>query len=170
MKDFIWKLIHNHHKVGNWFKRISNWQDKAICECRETETIDHILTECKLNRSEDIWQEAKETWKKNNRNFQWIKPNVKILRGLGAIKLREQEKPAPEWLNERYIEIVTETTWLIQNIRNKRIFDKIKLTKEEATKKWKETMNDKLETEKTIIKIKEKIKKMTEMQKNFDKK
>jgi len=31
-------------------------------------------------------------------------------------------------------------------------------------------MNDKLETEKTIIKIKEKIKKMTEMQKNFDKK
>jgi len=63
-----------------------------------------------------------------------------------------------------------ETTWLIWNIRNKRIFDKIKLTKEEATKKWKETMNDKLETEKTIIKIKEKIKKMTEMQKNFDKK
>jgi len=63
-----------------------------------------------------------------------------------------------------------ETTWLIWNIRNKRIFDKIKLTKEEATKKWKETMNDKLETEKTIIKIEEKIKKMTEMQKNFDKK
>jgi len=31
-------------------------------------------------------------------------------------------------------------------------------------------MNDKLETEKTIIKIEEKIKKMTEMQKNFDKK
>ena len=31
-------------------------------------------------------------------------------------------------------------------------------------------MNNKLETEKTIIKIEEKIKKMTEMQKNFDKK
>jgi len=63
-----------------------------------------------------------------------------------------------------------ETTWLIWNIRNKRIFDKIKLTKEEATKKWRKTMNDKLETEKTIIKIEEKVKKKTEMQKNFDKK
>ena len=109
-------------------------------------------------------------WKKNNKNFQQIKPNVKILRGLGAIKLREQNKLAPEWLNERYIEIVTKTIWMIWNIRNKRIFDNIKLTKEEAIKKQKETIYDKLETEKTIIKIEDKIKKKIEMQKNFDKK
>jgi len=170
IKDFIWKLIHNHHKVGNWFKRIPSWEDKAICKCGETETIDHILTECELNRSEDIWQEAEEMWKKNNKNFQWIKPNIKILRGLGAIKLKEKEKLAPEWLNERYIEIVTEITWLIWNIRNKRIFEKIKLMQEKATKKWRETMNNKLKTEKTIIKIEDKIKKRIEMQKNFNKK
>jgi len=109
-------------------------------------------------------------WKKNNKNFQWIKPNVKILRGLGAIKLKEKEKLAPEWLNEKYIEIVIEITWLIWNIRNKRIFKEIKLTKEEATKKWRETMDNKLETEKTIIKIEDKIKKRIEMQKNFNKK
>ena len=96
---------------------------------------------------------------KNNKNFQWIKPNVKILRGLEAIKLRKKEKLALEWLNERYIEIIMETTWMIWNIRNKRIFDNIKLTKKEATKKQKETMNKKLETEKTIIKIEDKIKK-----------
>jgi len=46
----------------------------------------------------------------------------------------------------------------------------IKLTKEEATKKWKETMNNKLETKKTIIKMEDKIKKKIEMQKNFNKK
>jgi len=63
-----------------------------------------------------------------------------------------------------------ETTWLIWNIRNKRIFEKIKLTKKEATKKWRKTMNNKLETEKTIIKIEDKIKKRIEIQKNFDKK
>jgi len=109
-------------------------------------------------------------WKKNNKNFQWIKPNVKILRGLGAIKLKEKEKLAPEWLNKGYIEIVIETTWLIWNIRNKRIFKEIRLTKEEATKKWRETIDNKLETEKTIIKIEDKIKKRIEMQKNFNKK
>ena len=123
VKDFIWKLIYNRHKVGNWFKRIPNWQDKAICECGKIETIDHILTEYKLNKSKDIWQEAKKMWEKNNKNFQWIKPNVRILRGLGAIKLREKEKLAPEWLNKRYIEIIMETTWMIWNIRNKRIFN-----------------------------------------------
>ena len=58
---------------------------------------------------------------------------------------------------------------MIWNIRNKRIFDDIKLTKEKATKKWKETMNKKLKTEKTIIKIEDKIKKKIEIQKNFDK-
>ena len=45
---------------------------------------------------------------------------------------------------------------MIWNIRNKRIFDNIKLTKEEAIKKQKETIYDKLETEKTIIKIEDK--------------
>jgi len=89
IKDFIWKLIHNHHKVGNWFRRIPNWQDKAICEYKEIETIGYILTECKLNKSKDIWQKVEEIWKKNDKNFQWIKPNVKILRGLGAIKLSQ---------------------------------------------------------------------------------
>jgi len=54
IKDFVWKLIHNRHKVGNWFKRIPSWEDKAICKCGETETIDHILTECELKKSEDI--------------------------------------------------------------------------------------------------------------------
>ena len=62
MKDFIWKLIHNYHKVDNQFKRIPNWQEKAICECGETETIDHTLTECKLNKSKDMWYEAEKIW------------------------------------------------------------------------------------------------------------
>jgi len=110
IKDFIWKLIHNCHKVGNWFKRIPNWQDKAIYKCEETETMDHILTECKLNKSKDIWQEAKKIWKENDKDFKWIKPNIKILRGPGAIKLKEQDKITPNWINERYIEIVVKTT------------------------------------------------------------
>ena len=119
MKDFIWKLIHNHHKVGNWFKRIPNWQDKAICECGKVETMDHILIECRLNKSKDIWQEAEKIWKENNRDFKWTEPSVNILRGLGAIKLKERDKIAPNWINERYIEIVAETTWIIWTTRNK---------------------------------------------------
>jgi len=113
MKDFIWKLIHNYHKVGNWFKRIPNWQDKAICECGEVEIMDHILTECRLNKSKDIWQEAEKIWKENNKNFKWTKPDANILRELGAVKLKERDKIAPNWINERYIEIVAETTWMI---------------------------------------------------------
>ena len=110
IKDFIWKLIYNQHKVGNQFKIIPNWQDKAICKCGKTETMNHILIECKLNKSKDIWQEAESKWKENDKGFKWIKPNVKILQGLGAIKLKEQNKTAPDQINERYIEIVAETT------------------------------------------------------------
>jgi len=59
---------------------------------------------------------------------------------------------------------------MIWTIRNKRIFDNKKLTKEEAIKKWKETISNKLETEKALIRIEDKIKKKVEMQKDFDKK
>jgi len=45
--------------------------------------MDHILTECKLNKSEDIWYEAEKMWKENNKDFKQITPNVKIIKGLG---------------------------------------------------------------------------------------
>jgi len=32
---------------------------------------------------------------------------------IGAIKLKEQNKTASDWINKRYIEIVAETTWMI---------------------------------------------------------
>jgi len=168
VKDFIWKLIHNCHKVGDWFKKIPNWQDKATCEYGEIETMNYILVECEKNKS--IWQEAEKIWKENNKDFKWIRPNVEVIRELGAIQLKEQNRIAPEWLNERYIEIVAETIWMIWNIRNKRIFNNIRLTREEAIKKWEETMSIKLETEKTLINIEDEKKKRIEMQKDFNKK
>jgi len=96
VKDFIWKLIHNRHKVGDWFKKIPNWQDKAICECGEIETMNHILIECEKNKSRDIWQEAEKIWKENNKDFKWIRPNIEVIRGLGAIQLKEQNRIALE--------------------------------------------------------------------------
>ena len=48
---------------------------------------------------------------------------------------------------------------MIQTTKNKRILDSTKLTKKEVTKKQKKTINQKLETEKVIIRIKDKIKK-----------
>jgi len=65
---------------------------------------------------------------------------------------------------------VAEIIWMIWNIRNKRIFNNIRLTREEAIKKWEETISIKLETEKTLIKIEDKKKKRIEMQKDFNKK
>jgi len=44
-----------------------------------------------------------QTWsmiKSSQAKLLQITPNVKILKGLGAIKLKEQIKSAPEWLNE----------------------------------------------------------------------
>jgi len=65
---------------------------------------------------------------------------------------------------------LAEIIWMIWNIRNKRIFNNIRLTREEAIKKWEETISIKLETEKTLIKIEDKKKKRIEMQKDFNKK
>jgi len=54
ISDFLWKLCHNRHKVEEWFKRITGWEDKSECKCGKLETMNHILMECPLNQGKAI--------------------------------------------------------------------------------------------------------------------
>jgi len=54
IKDFLWKLCHNRHKVGEWFLKIKGWENRAYCKCGQLDTIDHILMECPLNQGQAI--------------------------------------------------------------------------------------------------------------------
>lgn len=57
-RAFLWKAMHNAYKVGRYWESIPNFKRRALCaECgNATETLEHILTECKMSGQDTIWK------------------------------------------------------------------------------------------------------------------
>ena len=56
-KAFLWKTLHNMHKVGNYWENIPNWEHQLICKsCNlgATVNLDHIMLECEATRQDLI--------------------------------------------------------------------------------------------------------------------
>jgi ribonuclease HI len=147
-RDFIWKLTHNRHKVGPWFTHIPGWEEKATCECGELETMNHILFICQLNKQESMWDAAERFWYKTG-TIDWVKPSIDLIKALGAIKLTNRMTmiSAPKWANDKYIELISETAWIIWTTRNDRIFNRSILSNQQAKEKWDYMIINKLKTD-----------------------
>jgi hypothetical protein len=170
VKDFIWKLMHNRHKVGPWFLNIPNWEDKATCECGDIEDMKHILLDCDLNKVNTYWNMAEQIWRRTTNGKEWIKPDIDLIKSLGAIRLSNRNKRLPRYENEKYIEIVAETIWIIWKLRNERIFNNKRITTEKAEKSWKKIMIMKLKIEwRGIRKIKDRRRKQKKTNNFIDK-
>ncbi|KAJ7089498.1 hypothetical protein C8R43DRAFT_1092558 [Mycena crocata] len=47
IRTFLWKSIHNAHRIGKFCENIPECQDRAICShCKETESLEHIILGC----------------------------------------------------------------------------------------------------------------------------
>jgi ribonuclease HI len=58
--NFLSKAVHNSHKIGEYWKKIQNYEHRGICQkCEKTENLDHILFDCLYNQSQTIWDTIK---------------------------------------------------------------------------------------------------------------
>lgn len=63
--DFIWKIVHSTHRVGRYWSKISGYKDRSMCSlCGVEESMEHILTDCWLNKRRNIWRFAQSLWEK----------------------------------------------------------------------------------------------------------
>jgi hypothetical protein len=54
--NFLWKAIHNGHKIGEYWKKIQNYEHRGVCpKCKKTEDLNHILFKCTHNQNQTIW-------------------------------------------------------------------------------------------------------------------
>jgi hypothetical protein len=59
VQQFLYKSIHNAYKVGRYWSNIPGYEDRGICSnCDETESLEHILTECRSNTTQEVWNIA----------------------------------------------------------------------------------------------------------------
>ena len=150
--DFIWKMIHNRIKCGNFFRYIENLQERQYCPCGEIETPEHILLYCEKYEIPRVWKELKMIWKQTSKK-KWIKPNKGIIMGLCALRYENEGKAQPD-ITHRYKMMVGEMVWVIWKSRNRRIFEEKSYNKESLLETWKEAIEKNIRNEYEIIKMK----------------
>ncbi|KAF8827360.1 hypothetical protein HHX47_DHR5000756 [Lentinula edodes] len=175
ISDFIWKIIHDRIKCGNYFANMSSpeWKEKQYCECGKIETIEHILLKCKLNKARTTWKALEVTWKSiDNKGYKLPKITMGIIMGLSVIKYNTG-KSRKDFMEDKNVSnrlktLLSTAVWYIWKNRNNRIFNKVKLSNKTTRQRWNATIKERILLEWKMLDINKKTR-GTEMQRFAEK-
>ena len=147
VQDFIWKMIHDRIKCGEFFKYIPNWQDKQFCQCGKIESIEHILLKCELNHQNKLWKKVGKVWEKIT-GTKWISLEINDVMAIGCLKVDEKKIKKNKNLKTEVLRTLIETAiWSIWKNRNERIFNEQVETEDKQVKSWKESLRNEIKME-----------------------
>lgn len=85
IRAFLWKAMHNRYKLGRYWENIEGHKNRATCLwCGVTETLEHILIECKASGQETVWELTRCLFMKGGIDF--AKPSLEDQLGCSLIK------------------------------------------------------------------------------------
>ncbi|KAJ7844549.1 hypothetical protein B0H13DRAFT_2286348 [Mycena leptocephala] len=149
--QFLWKSLHNAHKVGHYWTHIPECEERAICQtCGIEEDLEHILTKCESPGQELVWQEVRNIWGKKSEN--WPTPSLGVILGCGLAEFRNGDGKRHEGTERLYRILVSEAAYLIWKIRNERVInrDGAPATEQEIINKWHYHINHRLQVDKIL--------------------
>ncbi|KAJ6528047.1 hypothetical protein B0H19DRAFT_1334165, partial [Mycena capillaripes] len=121
--QFLWKSLHNAHKIGHYWTHIPECEDRAVCqECGTEENIDHILAKCESPGREIVWREVEKIWSKKNEI--WITPSLGVILGSGLAEFRNGDGKRDEGAERLYRILMSEAAYLIWRLRNERVIQR----------------------------------------------
>ncbi|KAH9829971.1 uncharacterized protein C8Q71DRAFT_685566, partial [Rhodofomes roseus] len=149
VSDFLWKCIHNAHRCGEFWKKIPEYEERAICTyCDTTETLEHIMTQCQAPGCNTIWNLAGTVWM--SKQAEWTRPSYEEIMGVGLKKwytAKMKRRPTAE----RFWRIlISESAYLIWCLRCERTIghsDEPGWThsKKEIAARWTSMLNKRLQ-------------------------
>ncbi|KAH9913119.1 uncharacterized protein B0H18DRAFT_888756, partial [Fomitopsis serialis] len=120
--DFLWKSIHEAHRCGTYWKKIPGYEDRGTCRtCGTTDTLEHILTECRAPGRREIWRLAKELWKKKDKTGAWTPIKIEDVLGAGLRTWRNAKNKRRPYAERLWRILVTESAYLIWKLRCERV-------------------------------------------------
>ena len=143
--------------------RNEGFEERETCAtCNETESMSHILTECREKNTQFIWQLARNLWP--HRNCPWPEITLGTILGCGCINLQsdrprghhtQQHKKMTHRGPTRLLQILlSESAYLIWVLRCERVIQEKHLSEEEIRTRWYRAINERLTIDKvTATKI-----------------
>ncbi|KAH9830778.1 uncharacterized protein C8Q71DRAFT_716431 [Rhodofomes roseus] len=119
ISDYMWKCVHNAHRVGSFWENIPGLEDRAKCSyCGATESMKHILIDCQAPGRDIVWDLAGSLWK--TKQAEWTRPSYEEILGVGLREWRttkNKRRPSAERL---WRILISESTYLIWCLRCER--------------------------------------------------
>jgi ribonuclease HI len=144
--QFLWRAIHNAHRVGNYWKHIPECEDRAICsECGEVETLEHILVDCESPGPAIIWKAAETLWRE--KEPEWPVISLGNILGCGLMRFEDKRGRLKSGTRRLYRILVSESAYTIWKLRNDRVISRAgtRLTEKEIINKWTYDLNQHLQ-------------------------
>ncbi|KAH9833541.1 uncharacterized protein C8Q71DRAFT_823758 [Rhodofomes roseus] len=148
IKDFLWKTLHNAHRCGSFWLNIPGYEERARCSwCGQTESIEHILTECTAPGQMTIWNMTRSLWE--NKGLRWQSPSTSEILGLGCRKWSYNDKKQNHGATRLWRILISESAFLIWKLRCERVIgheeeERWAHSSNELRSRWASTMNQRL--------------------------
>jgi ribonuclease HI len=149
--QFLWKGLHNAHRIGKYWTHIPECADRATCKtCDETEDLEHILVGCQSPERRIIWEAAESLWLKKETN--WPAVSLGTILGCGLADFRDEKGKPKRGTQRLYRILMSESAYLIWKLRNDRVIsrDGEPANEEEIKNKWKYAINLRLQVDITL--------------------
>ncbi|KAJ7694680.1 hypothetical protein B0H14DRAFT_2650934 [Mycena olivaceomarginata] len=118
--QFLWRSIHNAHRIGKYWTHIPECGDRATCqECGVLEDLDHILTGCKSPGQGIIWEAAKSLWLE--KEAIWPMVSLGTILGCGLAEFHDDKGRTKPGTQRLYRILISKSAYQIWLIRNNRV-------------------------------------------------
>ncbi|KAH9843024.1 uncharacterized protein C8Q71DRAFT_877817 [Rhodofomes roseus] len=121
--DFLWKCMHEAHKIGSFWSHIQGFESRADCPtCGCRESMQHIQAGCTARGQSIIWTLTKNIWSRRSKD--WRQPTLDdiLAAGLGQYPRNVKTKPR-ESLSRLWRILVSEAAYLIWKLRCERVIE-----------------------------------------------
>ncbi|KAJ6564118.1 hypothetical protein B0H19DRAFT_942602 [Mycena capillaripes] len=136
--QFLWKSIHNAHRIGHYLSHIPECEDRETCsECETEESLEHTLIDCHSPGQEIVWKAAEIVWAGKQR--EWPTVSLGGVLGCGLADFRDEQGKRDGGAERLYRILMSEAAYLIWKIRNDRVINRNgePATEAEIMNKWK---------------------------------
>ncbi|KAJ6537967.1 hypothetical protein B0H19DRAFT_1079062 [Mycena capillaripes] len=149
--QFLWKSMHNAHKVGHYWSHIPECEDREMCsKCGVEESLEHILVECQSPGQEVVWKAAEAVWAGKHRD--WPSISLGGVLGCGLADFRDGQGKKDEGAERLYRILMSEAAYLIWKIRNDRVINRSgePTMETEIMNKWKYNIEHRVQVDITL--------------------
>ncbi|KAI1781818.1 ribonuclease H-like protein [Ganoderma leucocontextum] len=143
-REFLWKGLHDAHRVGKFWENIPTLEHRAICSlCGEEESLEHILTECSATCVRTVWGLVRAL--ANKKGLTLPRLNFGTIMAGHVFKMTYIMDKPPKGADRLMRIAITESAYLIWKIRCERVIEREgdpqrEHTVKEVSSRWHATM------------------------------